>query len=125
MFFFLFFVILELLKKGQNMIRMSESERKRIKESFRGKGVLLDLLLEKCVVSCASGNAVPAIYGFRLESPKKEEKLFYYVTYIKIPDLQYLYIGEELYGEYDRCLKRRKERVRYFPIYGFSSLNLI
>ena len=62
------------------MIRMSESERKRIKESFRGKGVLLDLLLEKCVVSCASGNAVPAIYGFRLESPRKEEKLFYYVT---------------------------------------------
>ena len=107
------------------MIRMSESERKRIKESFRGKGVLLELLLEKCVVSCASGNAVPAIYGFRLESPRKEEKLFYYVTYIKIPDLQYLYIGEELYGEYDRCLKRRKERVRYFPIYGFSSLNLI
>ncbi len=107
------------------MIRMNEAERKRIKESFRGKGVLLDLLLEKCVVSCATGNAVPAIYGFRLESTRKDRKMFYYVTYIKIPDLQYLYIGEELFQDYDHCFKRRKERVRYFPIYGFSSLNLI
>lgn len=107
------------------MEKRKEYERKKIKESYKDKGVILDLLLSQCLVSCASGNAVPTIYGFRLQKEKNGKNLFYYLIYIKIPDSQFLFIGEELFEEYDTCLKRRKERARYFPIYGFSSLNRI
>ncbi|GEM_PF-2609393 len=106
------------------MRQRKDYERRRIKESYSGKGRLLPLLLEQCLVSCGSGNAVPTIYGFRRAKEVDGLLLYYYVTYLKIPDTQYLFVGEEFFEDYQECLRRRKERTRYFPRYGFSSLNI-